>query len=140
MMLISLQYASDHLRRDTTDDDVDLTAKIAGASQAVMHYCNTNIDTFTDSAGEVFDDSNASVQKSRRPRPGRTRGRDPAGRHGRLPGSTARQQARRTLRFDCYGLSYDGSPDLGEVASASDEVSVQDLRRPGGSLRLTPGG
>ena len=38
------------------------------------------------------------------------------------PGETAGWQSRRTLRFDCYGLSYDGSSDLGEVApSAPDD-------------------
>lgn len=58
MMLISLDYSSLDVRRDTTEDDVDLTAKIKGASSAVMHYCNWNIDSFTDSNGSVFEDSN----------------------------------------------------------------------------------
>lgn len=58
MMLISLEYASDHLRRDTTDDDADLTRKIEAASQAVITYLGDGADAYTDSAGEVFPDSN----------------------------------------------------------------------------------
>lgn len=37
-MLVTLQQASDHLRRDTTDDDLDLTLKIKAASSAVENY------------------------------------------------------------------------------------------------------
>lgn len=37
-MLVTLQQASDHLRRDTTDDDLDLTLKIKAASGAVENY------------------------------------------------------------------------------------------------------
>lgn len=51
VMLVTLQKASDHLRRDTTDDDNDLTLKIAAASQAVLNYLK-EVD-FLDSAGEV---------------------------------------------------------------------------------------
>ncbi|MBV2181687.1 MAG: head-tail connector protein [Castellaniella sp.] len=37
--LVSMQEASDHLRRDADDgDDADLTLKIEAASQAVMQY------------------------------------------------------------------------------------------------------
>lgn len=38
MMLVTLQQASDHLRRDTCDDDMDLALKIDAASEAVMAY------------------------------------------------------------------------------------------------------
>lgn len=38
MMLITLEQASEHLRRDTDDDDADLTLKIEAASEAVMEY------------------------------------------------------------------------------------------------------
>lgn len=37
-MLVTLQEASDHLRRDTGDDDNDLTLKIIGASAAIQNY------------------------------------------------------------------------------------------------------
>lgn len=37
-MLVTLQQASDHLRRDTTDDDDDLTLKIEAASGIVLAY------------------------------------------------------------------------------------------------------
>lgn len=37
-MLVTLEQASDHLRRDSTDDDADLTLKIHAASGAVLNY------------------------------------------------------------------------------------------------------
>lgn len=37
-MLVTLQQASDHLRRDTTDDDADLILKIQAASDAIVNY------------------------------------------------------------------------------------------------------
>ncbi len=55
VMLVSLQQASDHLRRDTDDDDADLTIKIEAASQAVLNYIGDQ--DFIDSAGEVEVDS-----------------------------------------------------------------------------------
>lgn len=57
-MLVSLEQASAHLRRDTTDDDLDLTLKIKAASRAVMGYIGDGASGFTDSAGDVFEDSN----------------------------------------------------------------------------------
>lgn len=38
IMLVTLEQASEHLRRDTNDDDTDLTLKIMGASQAILNY------------------------------------------------------------------------------------------------------
>lgn len=38
VMLVTLQEASDHLRRDTNDDDADLIIKISAASAAVQNY------------------------------------------------------------------------------------------------------
>lgn len=38
IMLVTLQQASDHLRRDTSDDDADLTLKIEAASEAIADY------------------------------------------------------------------------------------------------------
>lgn len=55
VMLVSLQQASDHLRRDSDDDDNDLTLKIHAASQAVINYID-DLD-FLDSAGDVELDS-----------------------------------------------------------------------------------
>lgn len=43
MMLVTLQQASDHLRRDTTDDDNDLTLKIQAASGAVVNYLKDTV-------------------------------------------------------------------------------------------------
>lgn len=58
MMLVTLQQASDHLRRDTAADDNDLTLKIHAASAAVMNYIQgPGIDGFTDSFGDIFVDS-----------------------------------------------------------------------------------
>lgn len=55
VMLVSLEQASAHLRRDTDDDDADLTIKIEAASQAVLNYI-APVD-FLDSAGEPDFDS-----------------------------------------------------------------------------------
>lgn len=52
VMLVSLEQASQHLRRDTTDDDADLTLKIQGASRTVLKYLKGNTP-FLDTAGEV---------------------------------------------------------------------------------------
>lgn len=38
VMLVTLQQASDHLRRDTDDDDADLILKIHAASAAIQNY------------------------------------------------------------------------------------------------------
>lgn len=38
IMLVTLEQASEHLRRDTGDDDADLTLKIMAASQAILNY------------------------------------------------------------------------------------------------------
>lgn len=37
-MLVTLEQASEHLRRDTNDDDNDLTLKIHAASAAIQNY------------------------------------------------------------------------------------------------------
>lgn len=55
-MLVSLQDASDHLRRDSTDDDAYLTRLIDRISDAVMAYVGGDFD-FLDSAGDVTIDS-----------------------------------------------------------------------------------
>lgn len=52
MMLVSLTQASDHLRRDTTDDDSDLTLKIEAASAIVAGYIDTGAGSFLDTAGD----------------------------------------------------------------------------------------
>lgn len=57
MKLVTLQQASDHLRRDTTADDADLEIKIEAASEMVMAYLKSGADVFTDTAGEVFTDT-----------------------------------------------------------------------------------
>lgn len=56
VMLVSLKQASDHLKRDTTDDDADLTLLIHAASIAVIQYLKTGA-TFLDSSGEPPQDS-----------------------------------------------------------------------------------
>ncbi len=38
VMLVTLRQASDHLRRDSSDDDSDLVLKIHAASSAVLNY------------------------------------------------------------------------------------------------------
>lgn len=61
LMLVTLQEASDHLRRDTSDDDLDLTAKIYAASAAVKNYIGDSTklwEVSTDEFGEDQLDSN----------------------------------------------------------------------------------
>lgn len=48
-MLVTLAQASAHLRRDTTDDDADLTDKIIAASQVVLNYIGDGADDFINS-------------------------------------------------------------------------------------------
>lgn len=55
VMLVSLVQASEHLRRDTDEDDSDLEIKIEAASQAVINYLK-EVD-FLNSFGEVDFDS-----------------------------------------------------------------------------------
>jgi hypothetical protein len=56
MMLVTLEQASDHLRRDTDADDADLALKIETASELVVDYLK-DAATFLDSSGEVPTDS-----------------------------------------------------------------------------------
>lgn len=53
VMLVTLQQASDHLRRDTTDDNTDLTLKIEAASDAVLNYLKSDGEDYLDSSGDV---------------------------------------------------------------------------------------
>lgn len=59
-MLVTLQQASDHLRRDTSDDDADLTLKVKAASTAVLTYLRNTPYAYVpavDSNGEIARDS-----------------------------------------------------------------------------------
>jgi hypothetical protein len=59
VMLVSLDQAKDHLRIDNDAEDNDLVLKIKGASRAVMRYLkDTGTESFTDSFGDVYEDSN----------------------------------------------------------------------------------
>lgn len=70
---VTLQEASDHLRRDTTDDDDDLQAKIYGCSAAVKGYLKTgspflpeldsNLDPVYDSEGNVVYERDSNGDK-----------------------------------------------------------------------------
>jgi hypothetical protein len=57
MMFVSLQTASDHLRRGTTADDALVELYIQAASQAVANYIGDNANFFN-SAGVPSADSN----------------------------------------------------------------------------------
>lgn len=59
VMLVTLDQASDHIRRDTTDDDNDLTIKIEAASEAVLNYIDDH--TFLDSTGFPETDSAGQI-------------------------------------------------------------------------------
>lgn len=57
--LVTIEQASDHLRRDTEDDNADLQLKITAASMAVLDYLGEQAD-FLDSAGDVPQDSSGN--------------------------------------------------------------------------------
>lgn len=60
VMLVTLQQASDHLRRDTNADDNDLTLKIHAASNAILNYLGSSgvaYDYEIDSNGDIAYDS-----------------------------------------------------------------------------------
>jgi hypothetical protein len=61
MMLVSLEAASAHLRRDTTDDDTDLLLKIRAASSAVVRYLGDGASMFLDSNGNPDAESDGVV-------------------------------------------------------------------------------
>ena len=56
VMLVSLQQASDHLRRDTDDDDEDLVMKIEAASEGILNYLGSAA-YFLNSSGDIDYDS-----------------------------------------------------------------------------------
>ncbi len=59
VMLVSLEQASARVRRDTDDDDADLTLMIEGASEMVLNYLKSSVD-FLNSSGEVDLDSSGT--------------------------------------------------------------------------------
>lgn len=61
MMFVSLEQASDHLRRDTDDDDSDLILKIKAASIAVLNAIRKE-QPFLDSGGLPILDSNGVAE------------------------------------------------------------------------------
>lgn len=60
VMLVSLQEASDHVRRDTDDDDNDLELKVKAASRFVVNYLDTDVFEL-DSNDEPVEDSDGVV-------------------------------------------------------------------------------
>jgi hypothetical protein len=62
MQLVTLAQARSHLRSDTDADDADLQLKIEAASELVMDYLGDGAEAFTDSAGDVYEDSNGLAQ------------------------------------------------------------------------------
>lgn len=60
--LVSLEQASDYIRRDTTDDDAMLASLIEAASGLVLNYlkANTHVD-FIDSDGEIVEEDTDGV-------------------------------------------------------------------------------
>jgi len=63
-MLVTLEQASAHLRRDDGDDDADLTLKIHAASGAVLNYLKgaNHFEPELDSSGKpVLDDDGKPV-------------------------------------------------------------------------------
>lgn len=62
MMLVTLEQANDHLRRDTTDDDADLKLKIEAASELVAEYIKKSADEFIVDGEVVADKVPARVR------------------------------------------------------------------------------
>lgn len=63
MQLVTLQEASDHLRRDTSDDDSDLLLKVRAASTAVITYLGSGKNLFEpeyDADGNIVTDTSGS--------------------------------------------------------------------------------
>lgn len=63
-MLVTLQEASDHIRRDTTDDNNDLTLKIIAASTIVINYLKNWTRAYegeTDSSGDLIIDTSGDI-------------------------------------------------------------------------------
>lgn len=58
MKLVSVEQASQHVRRDNGDDDGDFELKVEAASELVLDYIGAGAEAWTDSAGEPFEDSN----------------------------------------------------------------------------------
>lgn len=65
VMLVTLQQASDHLRRDTGDDDDDLIGIIHAASNSVLNYLKKTGVAYeyeVDSSGDIeFDTSGRPI-------------------------------------------------------------------------------
>lgn len=60
VMLVTLEQASAHLRRDTDADDSDLILKIEGASKIILNYLKDGA-TFLNSNGDIDEDSNGLI-------------------------------------------------------------------------------
>lgn len=52
VMFVTLEQASDHLRRDTGDDDADLLLKIAAASGAIQNYMKGPLSVYENAKDE----------------------------------------------------------------------------------------
>lgn len=65
LMLVTLQQASDHVRRDTDDDDADLILKIKAASMAIRNYLKDYMLVYipaTDIHGrQIYDSADEAV-------------------------------------------------------------------------------
>lgn len=64
VMLVTLSQASEHLRRDTGDDDADLLLKISAASGAVLNYLKNNMLAYqfeADEKGKPVLDSSGDI-------------------------------------------------------------------------------
>lgn len=64
VMLVTLQQASDHLRRDTDDDDNDVTLKILAISRAILNYLKDDMLAYQfemDEHGKPILDSDGEI-------------------------------------------------------------------------------
>jgi hypothetical protein len=63
MMLVSLEEAKAQVREVRDAEDADITLKIKAASLIVVNYLQDGADSFLDSNGNTFDDSNGVAQE-----------------------------------------------------------------------------
>lgn len=61
MRLVTVEQASAHCKRDTGDDDADFEMKVEAASEMVLEYIGAGADSWTDSAGQPFEDSSGEA-------------------------------------------------------------------------------
>ena len=61
-MLVTLDQAKAHVQLDHDESDSDLELKVHAASGAVLAYLKVSADAYTDTAGELIENSNGTLE------------------------------------------------------------------------------